>query len=76
MVQQSPQTKLSRSSSSSDSTGNNTNIERLSDDDDASALAMKPTIVVTDDIYLRQRVVYDAKCFVMTFDQLWTLLRP
>ena len=32
------------------------------------------TIVVTDDIYLRQRVVFDAKCFVMTFDQLRTLL--
>lgn len=76
MVQQSPQTKLSRSLSSSDSAGNNTNAERLSDDCDASSLAIKPTIVVTDDIYLRQRVVYDANCFVMTFDQLWTLLRP
>jgi len=42
--------------------------------DDEANLVTQATIVVTDDIYLRQRVVYDAKSFVMTFDQLWTLL--
>lgn len=33
------------------------------------------TIVVTDDIFLRQRVVY-ARGLVMTFEQLWELLVP
>jgi len=36
-------------------------------------LGVEATLVVTDDVFLRQRVV-DAGGFVMTFEQLWDLL--
>ena len=44
-------------------------ISNINDEDETS------TIVVTDDIFLRQRVVY-ARGLVMTFEQLWELLVP
>jgi hypothetical protein len=46
-----------------------------SDHDDNYRDDMTTTIVVTDDIFLRQRVVY-ARGLVMTFEQLWELLVP
>jgi hypothetical protein len=32
-------------------------------------------VLVTDDVFLRQRVINDASGFVMSFDQLWLLLK-
>ncbi len=51
-----------------------TSAKKLIDKVDVKSLnALQETIVVTDDVYLRQRIV-EAGGFVMTFEQLWVFL--